>query len=432
MATWKNGTSTARSWSEAEEYALPGSYSLPDPSGSDDTTAIQALIDLAAVAGGRVVLGAGTFLAAGLLIKSNVTLCGAGIGATIMKLGNSANVDLITVENYATLAAGTTQAGPTNFAIEHITLDGNKANNTAGWPLRVYASAYRVTDVEIQNGNDGGCWSQWGTGGTDMEAQWSDFRIHDCSGDGLSWHGPHDSQFVNGLVFKNTGKGITTTSPSTSEQFTNVHTWGTEHTVGWQFKTSAYCVNCVAEGATTANVIFDCNSGAWFGGAVYGTDTGVEIGFQFGGDNTARYWNVQGTRLYNFSTTGVPIRYEASAGNSLSILFDAFPSTPTEVYTGTPGTYDDIDIKCPQSPALALWSRRVKYGEEHIYGDSGVRSIMVKSDPDEAFIQLLESATNSNASTNGARIMARDNGSGKTQLIVRFASGAVQVIATEP
>ena len=33
---------------------------------------------------------------------------------------------------------------------------------------------------------------------------------------------------------------------------------------------------------------------------------------------------------------------------------------------------------------------------------------------------------------NGARLYARDNGSGKTQLVVVFNSGSVQVIATEP
>jgi hypothetical protein len=35
-------------------------------------------------------------------------------------------------------------------------------------------------------------------------------------------------------------------------------------------------------------------------------------------------------------------------------------------------------------------------------------------------------------STNSARIYVRDNGSGKTQYVVRFATGAVQVLATEP
>lgn len=33
---------------------------------------------------------------------------------------------------------------------------------------------------------------------------------------------------------------------------------------------------------------------------------------------------------------------------------------------------------------------------------------------------------------NSGRLYFRDNGAGKTQLVVRFATGAVQVIATEP
>ena len=32
----------------------------------------------------------------------------------------------------------------------------------------------------------------------------------------------------------------------------------------------------------------------------------------------------------------------------------------------------------------------------------------------------------------GARVYVRDNGAGKTQLVVRFNTGAVQVLATEP
>lgn len=48
------------------------------------------------------------------------------------------------------------------------------------------------------------------------------------------------------------------------------------------------------------------------------------------------------------------------------------------------------------------------------------------------FIAMLEVSDPGAATTNGARVFARDNGSGKTQLVVRFQSGAVQVLATEP
>jgi hypothetical protein len=49
------------------------------------------------------------------------------------------------------------------------------------------------------------------------------------------------------------------------------------------------------------------------------------------------------------------------------------------------------------------------------------------------FIQFVEGSTDASApAANRATLYARDNGAGKTQLVVRFATGAVQVIATEP
>ena len=48
------------------------------------------------------------------------------------------------------------------------------------------------------------------------------------------------------------------------------------------------------------------------------------------------------------------------------------------------------------------------------------------------WFELTERAAPGAAGANGARLFARDNGAGKTQLAVIFQSGAVQVIATEP
>jgi hypothetical protein len=45
---------------------------------------------------------------------------------------------------------------------------------------------------------------------------------------------------------------------------------------------------------------------------------------------------------------------------------------------------------------------------------------------------LSEQADIAAPAANGAVVYARDNGSGKTQLVVRFNTGAIQVIATEP
>jgi len=47
-------------------------------------------------------------------------------------------------------------------------------------------------------------------------------------------------------------------------------------------------------------------------------------------------------------------------------------------------------------------------------------------------IELAEIADPGAATENTGRIYFRNNGSGKTQLVVVFPSGAAQVIATEP
>jgi hypothetical protein len=47
-------------------------------------------------------------------------------------------------------------------------------------------------------------------------------------------------------------------------------------------------------------------------------------------------------------------------------------------------------------------------------------------------LELVESSSAPSAVVNSARIYAVDNGSGKTQLMVRFGTGASQQIAIEP
>jgi len=59
--------------------------------------------------------------------------------------------------------------------------------------------------------------------------------------------------------------------------------------------------------------------------------------------------------------------------------------------------------------------------------------VTLPSTDGSGYIQVVEQSSSPAAgSANSARIYAKDNGSGKTQLIVRFASGAEQVLATEP
>lgn len=50
----------------------------------------------------------------------------------------------------------------------------------------------------------------------------------------------------------------------------------------------------------------------------------------------------------------------------------------------------------------------------------------------EGSVEFVEKTDPAAPAANNARLYAKDNGSGKTQLVVRFATGAVQVLATEP
>jgi parallel beta-helix repeat protein len=90
--------------------------------GTADDVQIQAAIDAAnASGGGDVYIKAGTFNEATAIVpKSNVHIYGAGIGVTIIKQASGINSDVI---------AGSSVS---NFSINNLGIDGNKANNATG------------------------------------------------------------------------------------------------------------------------------------------------------------------------------------------------------------------------------------------------------------------------------------------------------------
>lgn len=69
-----------------------------------------------------------------------------------------------------------------------------------------------------------------------------------------------------------------------------------------------------------------------------------------------------------------------------------------------------------------------------IYGEFDTRKLRFGADEVkfQGYAELPEISDPAAGAANTARMFCRDNGSGKSQLCVRFASGAVQVIATEP
>ncbi|WP_024675214.1 M10 family metallopeptidase C-terminal domain-containing protein [Pseudomonas syringae] len=157
---------------------------------TDDTAAIQAAIDAAAAAGGgEVVLGAGTYVVSGgeepsdgcLMLKSNVTLSGAGMGETIIKLADGSDTK---VTGIVRSAYGEETH---DFGMKNLTLDGNRDATTGkvdGW-FNGYIP---------------------GSDGKDSNVTLDSVEIKDCSGYGFD---PHE-QTVN-MVIKNSvshGNGL--------------------------------------------------------------------------------------------------------------------------------------------------------------------------------------------------------------------------------
>lgn len=65
-------------------------------------------------------------------------------------------------------------------------------------------------------------------------------------------------------------------------------------------------------------------------------------------------------------------------------------------------------------------------------GDTSVTTAVNQLELGSRHIEIVEMTEPAAGAANSTRVYAKDNGSGKTQLCVRFASGDVQILATEP
>lgn len=331
---------------QATQQATYGSYSVVKMFGAkgdgttDDAASIQAGIDaLDAAGGGCLFFPAGVYkVGSTITLPGGVMLRGVGIGGdvysatdaqlpwrgTVLRLANGVNADMIKTKNFATLTGLSNPSAyntPARFGIGGMVLDGNKANNSSGIPLRIFGKAYTLDQFVVQNGAAGGVYSEYGAGGYEMEAQWSDFRITDCAGDGIEFRGPHDSQFANGVVARNDGhKGINIVAGSYvgGEMFSNVHVWGS-HTYQWVIGNSnSAFLNCVSDGTGGVQVLGSGNT--WIGGSIFGTLVHGQAAITLG-DGTVRTVanNVFRTRVFNYAKGCVLTRLMASTTPSRNV-----------------------------------------------------------------------------------------------------------------
>jgi len=267
-------------------------YGATGDAATDDTTAIQAAIDAVNAAGGGVVFfPRGTYISALLTLYSKVHLLGAGIGTTTIKLKNSTNTALIQGDAFVALSAGDTTGGISDWSIQAMTLDGNKANNgTTGYGIRVYGFRYVLRDLDIKDFFTNGIYSQWASASSEnMEARVDNVRVHattsaaDGSGANVYWIGPHDSIFTGCLFFYGNGKGFEAghVDKAAGLVFNNCHAYGNDQTYGYYIVgDGASFSNCISEGAATAQVWLGSNNCRWENGYIFAASAGAPVGVE--------------------------------------------------------------------------------------------------------------------------------------------------------
>ncbi len=113
--------------------------------GTADNVQIQAAIDdiiaNSPTEGGTIILSEGNFIiAATIIVDGQLAIKGQGIQATILKLANSANVDMWGYNK---------STNDFEFHLEYMTLHGNKANNTSGSGVNIDTGTGTLQDIHL-------------------------------------------------------------------------------------------------------------------------------------------------------------------------------------------------------------------------------------------------------------------------------------------
>ena len=313
-------------------------YGAKGDGGTDDTVAVQAAINAASAAGGgQIFFPTGTYVVGTLTLPTNVHLCGAGrdIASLLLKAGT--NSDLILGTNFGSLTGTNGTGGVYGWSVRNLTLDGNKANNSYGFGVRVYGYGFTITDVIVRNFAQAGIYTEWSTSASapfpdSMEAFFTNLKVHDCY-DGIVFNGPHDSAFTQVISWGHSNYGIHVQQGSASVLFTNCHVWGTG-SIAWYLEGESHLVNCVGEGTGGASsqpqVFIGHNDTSVIGGVFYASSTG-KIGFTIG---DATHTSLAGiyirTKVLNCTSGAVWLNQDAGNNDIEALVYNC-----TTLYGGT-------------------------------------------------------------------------------------------------
>lgn len=322
----------------------------------DDTAALQAALDAAADSGGTVVFPPGVYLTRTLTIRSRVHLAGSGPEATVLKLRDGTDADLLRTLDRDRLAGSDSVGGPFNWSVRGLTLDGNRARNAAGCGLRAYGWGFTLADLRVRQCAGAGVDSEWGTGdppysekglntpGDSMEAQVVNLKVHDCGAGGVVWRGPHDSQFANVVVYDTTTVGIHFRSgpkfSATGCQLVNGHVWG-GHVYGVAVEAGyVTLVNLMAEWAKSAQVRIVDDDATVAAGRFFGNPKARHVGIEIGAPGREVYGTSVDARMADLNGGAFRFTAEGGSGQIRALVYQ----TSGMAYTGRPSRGTRLEL----------------------------------------------------------------------------------------
>ena len=314
---------------------------------TDDSNSVRAAEDACNAAGGGIVqFGHGTYLVSGLLLDSNIWMRGQGVDATVLKLSANANYPVFITRTWATHAFTNDTNSEVNFKISDLTIDGNKANNVSGTPngygIRVVGAAFSFDRLRVYDCNTNGIDTEWSNSAGNptttgmhhsMVAHMNDVEVHDCTGSGVYWNGPHDSIWTNCIFFSNSGAGAYILTKGSTLCIVGCHSWGNSQTSAWQLASDGtQLISCTGEGAITQQVLILENKTQIHGGAYYAAGGGGGITLGSGGVAVSGYV-IDDVWLQGFAA-GTAINYTNDAGQG--VLTGLIQQSSGAISSGTP------------------------------------------------------------------------------------------------
>ena len=365
--------------SKLRESVTPEDFGAAGNGSTNDSSACQNASNYLTntFSGGIINFGAKTYIC-NFTIGSNITVQGAGVGATTIKSAPGSNLDVIKGTHFATLTntpiVVPETRGDNLTGIFDLTIDGNKSANAAGFGIRIWGMSMTWTNVTVQNCAQLGIWTEYSDGSGanlfpanpklgDPKAIFSGIRLIENGGGGFMYQGPNDGTIRGLLCSLNTGNCLETNSKTvagviyhvgTLDLLSDANAYGDSGTC-FYFGPNAtvLAADSVVAGSCTNGIYMDAMDGSskWTNVTVAGQTNGYGVWFQgahnyFQGEVSR---NGTGFIMQNLLDSNINI---SGDGNGIAVL-DVTESNGNLVLArfNTPAVLDDLTSGGVYAPA---------------------------------------------------------------------------------